>query len=506
MAEHQGGPTGPDLAAGVPLGDFKEGVALLGHVGEDAVIVVRRGGEFLAIGAACSHYSGPLAEGLISGDVVRCPWHHAAFSLRSGEAVHAPALRPVACWNAEARGGKLFVTGKRKRAERAAVAQTVGTVVIIGGGAAGIAAAEMLRREGHSGRIVMLSDDDAAPYDRPNLSKDYLAGKAPEEWLPLFSDSFYKKHNIELRLGARADAIDAKGKRVRLADGGAEGFDALLLATGAEPVRLEVPGHDRPQVHLLRSLADCRAIVATAGTAKQAAVVGASFIGMEVAAALRERGLAVHVVAPETRPMERVLGPQLGEHLRRLHERHGVTFHLERTVSAIGDKSVTLSSGETIAADLVVAGIGVRPRIGLAERAGLALDRGVAVNEYLETSVPGIFAAGDIARWPDARTGQRIRVEHWVVAERQGQTAARNILGRRERFAAVPFFWTQQYDFGLTYVGHAERWDAIDIDGDIAGGSCKLSYRLNGATLAVVTIGRDRDSLEAEVAMEAARP
>lgn len=506
MSEDPAEPRGPNLADGIPLAQLEEGATVLGHVGDKPVLVVRSAGEIFAIGAACTHYGGPLAEGLIVGDSVRCPWHHACFSLRTGEALRAPALKPVSGWNVEARDGKLFVLGKRKSAERATSVptQVLGTVVILGGGAAGIAAAEMLRREGHAGRIVMISADGAAPYDRPNLSKDYLAGKAQEKWLPLFSGGFYEKHGIELHLGTRADSIDASGKRVRLSDGSEEGFDALLLATGAEPVRLDIPGSDRPHVHYLRSLDDCRAIIANAEHAERAVIIGASFIGMEAAASLRMRGLQIHVVAPDKRPMERVLGPQLGDYLRRIHEEQGVAFHLEQTAVAIDDGAVTLRSGETIDADLVVIGIGVRPLTEIAERAGLALDRGVSVNEYLETSAPGIFAAGDIARWPDPHTGQRIRVEHWVVAERQGQTAAKNILGKHERFAAVPFFWTQHYDLSLSYVGHAERWDTIDIDGDLESGSCTLAYRQDGKTLAIVTIGRDRQGLEAEVAMETA--
>jgi apoptosis-inducing factor 3 len=502
MSESPSEAPGPDLAQGVPTSQLDANGSLLGHVGDEPVLVVSRGGEVFAIGATCTHYGGPLAEGLIVGETVRCPWHHACFSLRTGEALHAPALRPVGAWAVETRDGKLFVRGRRERAERRVTAAP-GTVVILGGGAAGIAAAAMLRQEGHVGRIVMVSADSAAPYDRPNLSKDYLAGKAPEDWIPLFPDGFYRKNRIELRLQTRAETIDPRNKRVQLSDGKTESFDALLLATGAEPIRLDIPGAGLPHVHYLRSLDDCRAIIADAGKAQRAVVVGASFIGMEVAASLRTRGIDVHVVAPEKRPMERVLGPQLGDYLRRLHEEHGVTFHLGQTVAAMDDRTVTTAGGETIAADLVVIGIGVRPAIAIAERAGLALDRGIVVNEYLETSVPGIFAAGDIARWPDARTGQRVRVEHWVVAERQGQTAARNILGQRQRFDAVPFFWTQHYDAMLSYLGHAEHWDAIDVEGDIAGGNCKLTYRQSGTALAVVTMGRDRESLEAEAAMEA---
>jgi NADPH-dependent 2,4-dienoyl-CoA reductase/sulfur reductase-like enzyme/nitrite reductase/ring-hydroxylating ferredoxin subunit len=506
MAQDKAKPSGPDLAQGIASAALADGAKMVGHVGGDEILLVRRGTEIFAVGAHCTHYHGPLVDGLVVEDTVRCPWHHACFDLRTGEALRAPALSPIARWSVEQRDGRIFVGEKLPRSkpkQRAAVsAEPPEKIVIVGGGAAGFAAAERLRREQYQGSIVMLSNDTAAPVDRPNLSKDYLAGKAPEAWLPLRPASFYAKQSIDLRLNADVTGIDARSCEVALANGSKVAYDRLLLATGAEPVRLSIPGADQAHVLTLRSLADCQAIIEQAKTARRAVVMGASFIGLEVAASLRARDIEVHVVAPDKRPMERVLGSEMGDFVRSLHEEHGVVFHLEETAIAIEGKQVKLKGGGTLEADLVVAGIGVRPRTTLAEGAGLTIDRGVVVDEYLQTSAPGVFAAGDIARWPDARSGESIRIEHWVVAERQGQTAALNMLGYREKFSAVPFFWSRHYNLRINYVGHAEKWDELAIEGDIAGKDCLLRFKRGGRVLAVASISRDLESLQAEVAME----
>ena len=497
-------PSGPDLSKGVPLTAFKDG-KLLGHVGEDDVLLVQAGGEIFAIEPACSHYHGPLAEGLVVGDTIRCPWHHACFSLRTGEASRPPALNALAVWEVERDRDNIIVRRRREAPKPSAAHRSAPArekFVIVGGGAAGFTAAETLRREGFAGAITMLSNDGAMPVDRPNLSKDYLAGNAPEDWLPLRGEDYYGDAGIDLRLNTEVAAIDVKSRSVTLGNGDKLPFDRLLLATGAEPVKLRIPGTDQPHVHTLRSLADSRAIIKAAGSARRALVIGASFIGLEVAASLRARKIEVHVVAPDERPMQKVLGAEMGDFVRSLHEKNGVIFHLKDTVEKLDGMRATLKSGAVIEADLVVVGIGVKPRLALAEQAGLAADRGVSVSEYLETSVAGIFAAGDIARWPDPHSRQTIRVEHWVVAERQGQTAARNMLGRRERFDAVPFFWSQHYDVPINYVGHAESFDDIAIDGSIKDKDCLLKYRKDGRVLAVASIYRDLDNLKAELEME----
>jgi NADPH-dependent 2,4-dienoyl-CoA reductase/sulfur reductase-like enzyme/nitrite reductase/ring-hydroxylating ferredoxin subunit len=501
---------GPDFSKGFRFDALQEGQMVRGRVDQEPAILVRRGDELFAVGSQCTHYHGPLNDGLLVDDTVRCPWHHACFSLRTGEALRAPAFDPIPCWRVERVGDTVFAREKQTAPAPASSRPQPGSrrvpasIVIVGGGAAGLAAADMLRREGYDGPLTMLSADDSAPSDRPNLSKDYLAGTATEDWIPLKYPDFYTSARIDLVLDARVSALDVQRKQV-VAAGNTYDFDALLLATGADPVRLPISGAQESQTFYLRTFKDSKAIVSRAASARSVAVVGSSFIGLEVAASLRTRGLAVHVVAPEKQPLERVMGPEVGRFIRQLHESKGVIFHLERTVSRLDGGRVTLSDGSTFEADFVVLGVGVRPSIEIAEKAGLRLDRGVVVDEYLETSAPGIFAAGDIARWPDPHTGNRIRVEHWVVAERQGQVAARNMLGYRERYDAVPFFWSQHYDVQINYVGHAEQWDRLRIDGSLDARDCSITYEQGGRTLAVATIFRDIESLQAEHAMESRR-
>ena len=479
---------------------------LQGHADGEPALLIRRNGELFAIGAFCTHYGGPLGDGLLVDETIRCPWHHACFNLRTGDVLRAPARDPLPCWRVEQVLGMAYV--RERLAQAAPPALTTGpagmpaSVVIVGGGVAGNAAAETLRRQGYAGRITMLSADRDLPCDRPNLSKNYLAGTAPEDWIPLRTAEYYAAHAIDIYLDVRVTSIDVEARQVVLEDGGRHSYDALLLATGAHPVRLDIPGANLSHVHYLRSVADSRDLVAAALTAKRAIIIGSSFIGLEVAASLRARDIEVHVVGREAIPMEPVLGPKVGAFIRAVHEDHGVTFHLGTTATAIDDDGVTLANGERLDADLVVIGIGVRPEIGLAEEAGLAMDRGVTVDEYLETNAPNVFAAGDIARWPDPFAGEAIRVEHFVVAERQGEVAARNMMGRRERFEAIPFFWTEQYDLSIAYVGHGAGWDDIEIQGNLEKRDCSIIYRRGGRKLAIALIHRDHEGLRTELEFE----
>jgi apoptosis-inducing factor 3 len=520
VSEHSDELTGPDLSKGVEASSVQPGQMIAGHAFGEPVLLAHVEPNWFAVGAKCTHYSAPLAEGVLVGETLHCPWHHACFELRNGAATHAPALNDLPSYDVALESNMVRVTGKRgavklrgrghrPRTSRAPQNVTVeqnplvgpASVVIIGAGAAGNACAEMLRREGYRGPVTMIDGDTDAPYDRPNLSKDYLAGNAPEEWLPLHPKDFYDVQGIELLQGVTARTIDAHTRTVSLSDGSSRQYGMLLLATGATPIRLNMPGGER--IQYLRTLADCRKIIGSTDGAKTAVVIGASFIGLEVAASLVTRGLEVHVVAPENLPLARVLGAEIGTLIKDVHEKQGVTFHLGRSAKAIEQNGVVLDDGSRVDADMIVAGIGVRPNLDLAQSAGVALDGGIAVNEFLETNVAGVFAAGDVARWPDAYSDARLRVEHWVVAERQGQVAARNMLGFRDRFDDIPFFWSAHYDkVSIQYTGHVDRWDETRIEGDVMKMDCAVSYMVDGQRRAMATINRDRENLETEISME----
>jgi NADPH-dependent 2,4-dienoyl-CoA reductase/sulfur reductase-like enzyme len=405
-------------------------------------------------------------------------------------------------YRVEVEGGAVFVREPLPAEPRSSTRPKAAgpkRIAIVGGGAAGFAAADALRKRDYGGEILILSADEAAPCDRPNLSKDYLAGTAPAESLPLAPPEFYSEKGIDLRLGVEAGAIDPAERRLTLKSGEIVGYDALLLATGAEPIHLATPGFDRPNVHVLRTLADSEAIIAAAHSGRRAAVIGASFIGLEAAAALRTRGLEVHVIAPDAVPLGRIMGPEIGGYVRGLHEAHGVQFHLGQTATGFDGRTLSLANGERLEVDLVVLGVGVRPRVELAQAAGLKIDRGVMVDRHMQTNVAGIFAAGDIARYPSYAGAMRI--EHWVVAERQGQAAAANMLGERTPYVAPPFFWSRHYNVEIRYTGHAERWDRIEIDGSFDGKDAAAKFVLDGRVIAAATLGRDRENLEIEAGL-----
>lgn len=497
MSEDKATASGPDLAAGVAIDQVPASGALAGHVGDAAVLLARVDGALFAVSAKCTHYGGPLAQGLFRDGTVRCPWHHACFDLRSGNALAAPAFAPLPRYRVECVGTQVFVReplAPEPVASTATAKTTPGRVVVIGGGAAAYAAAQRLRDLGFDGALTLLSGDQSAPYDRPNLSKDYLAGSAQEDWMPLQGGDFYADNKIDLHLGCEVDAIDTVRRQVTSRAGESFSYDALLIATGAEPVRLDLPGFDHSRVFTLRSMADAQSIIAVAGTARSVALIGAGFIGLEAAAALRTRGLDVHVIAREQVPLEHAVGAEVGRFLARLHEQHGVTFHFNRSPARFDGSTLTLDDGNTVSADLVVVAVGVRPAVTLAQKAGIEVDDGILVSETLETSVTGVFAAGDVARYRHA-AGTR-RIEHWVVAERQGQVAAENMLGRHTTFDDVPFFWTSHYGVELRHVGHAAGWDRAELDGSMDDLQFTVRYFEGDRLVAAASVGRDLENLE----------
>ena len=492
--------SGPDLSAGIEVSDLAENAPLLGQSQGEAVVLVRKGAAIFAVGATCTHYSGPLAEGLVVGETLRCPWHHACFDLRSGEARGAPALEPIASYEVIRHGNRVSVGARQIRTPVSAPPQSPGSIVIIGAGAAGAAAAEKLRRLGYEGSITLIGNEAPGPVDRPNLSKDFLAGTAPMEWVRLRDDEFYEKLKITFERETVTE-LDTKGKSVTLESARKIPFDKLLLATGSEPARLPIEGAALPHVMTLRTLADAQSIIAAATSAKRAVVIGSSFIGLEVAASLRARNLEVDVVSRDHVPLEHVMGAQVGRFVQQLHEEKGVRFHLGADLRAIHPQAVELERAR-LAADFVVLGVGVKPRTDLAKRAGLEVDNGIVVDARLRTSAADVWAAGDIARYPEARLGARIRVEHWQAAQRQGQSAAADMLGLGGPFNDVPFFWSQHYDVTLSYVGHASGDAPTEVIGSLEKRDAMVVYRLAGKVAAVLTVGRDRQSLEVEAALE----
>ncbi len=444
-------------------------------------------------GRACPHYDGPLPKGLLHDGRLICPWHQGTFDALTGDLLEPPPLAGLTTFAVRVDDGDVYVD-RPDDAPRQRTMPMAGrdpsderTFAVVGGGAAGAAAVEALRQHGFSGRIVLVSGEDHRPYDRPNLSKDYLAGTAGADWLPLRPQSFYDKHDVELR-HAGVTRCDAATRRLELDDGTSMTPDAVLLATGGLPRRLAAPGADLPGVFTLRSWSDCDAIIAATEGATRALVVGASFIGMETAASLRERGLEVTVVAPEQVPLATQLGPEVGALLQARHEERGVRFSLGRTVARFeGDdrvRTAQLDDGSRLDADLVLVGVGVVPATAYVANAAVNDDGSIDVDDELRVNDHGVWAAGDIARYPEAHVGGRVRIEHWRLAEQLGRAAAASMAGHGAPFSAVPGFWTQQFGLRVAYVGVGRGWDATIAVGDVAGADFTVFYTSKDALVA----------------------
>jgi apoptosis-inducing factor 3 len=498
-----------DLKAGIAANDLPDGAMMQGTFEGADVLLANDGGTFRAFSAKCTHLGAPLAKGLLHGGQVRCPWHHARFSLKTGEAVGAPAFGALGCFDVERQGERVVVTGKaaREPAPKAEPRQ----IVIVGTGAAGYACAQELVRLGAGEGVTLIGMEAEKPYDRTFCSKQYLSGKAEREKVFLKPQEALDAAGVTLRLGEPVEAIDREAREVVLSGGERLGYDALVLATGGEPKAADFPGAERENVRTLRSLVDADRLIEAADKARRVAVLGASFIGLEAAAALTQRGLSVEVVAPGEVPLSRVLGPELGAMVKVVHEGKGVRFRMGRKATDYDGARLTLDDGSRVEADLVVAGIGVSPRVDLARAAGLDLAEkqdggGVTVDASLRTSDPAIFAVGDIASYPDVHSGHRQRVEHWVHAGRQGEHAARAILGADAPFSDLPFFWSAHFDVGLRYVGHVSEPGALKVDGSLD--EREFAAEITGkdaSDRALVTCKRDLEALRTEAEWEDAR-
>ncbi len=482
--------------------DLHDGEMMKVMVGERPVLLAKVGGELHATGAVCPHYGGPLTDGLLHETRVMCPWHQATFDVRTGDMLEPPPLNGIPRFAVRIDGDDVFVDVPDDAPERVAMAmasfdpQADGrTFVVIGGGAAAASAIETLRQEEYRGRIVVVSPEDRWPYDRPNLSKSYLSGKAPASWLALRPARFYQEYGIE-RIRDRVVALDVKTRAIRLESGGEMSPDTVLIATGASPRTLNVPGADLAGVFTLRSREDCDAIIASLPGVEQAVVVGASFIGMEVAASLKARGLAVTVVAPEATPFERTLGAPVGKAIQALHVANGVAFELGRGVKRFsGEDRVTgveLDDGTALSAGLVVVGVGVRPVTDFVQGVPLNRDGSLDVDEQFRVKIGdqpahyGVWAAGDVARFPNPFGGGPIRIEHWRVALQHGRAAGRSMAGKGEPFRGVPFFWTQQHGVSFRYAGYTRDWEELIVTGDVEERKFLAYYAKGNRLLAAV--------------------
>jgi apoptosis-inducing factor 3 len=479
-----------------PEGDLTEGVPRLVSIGEEGIYLVRLDGAIYAVGHECTHYQGKLEDGVLIGSQVVCPSHNARFDVKTGRVLIPPAFNDLPVHPVRVEAGRVLLGAAVKPKFPKPEGADGRTFLIVGAGAAGSMAAETLRREGFAGRIILLTAEDERPYDRPNLSKDFITGKAKPEWMPLRSAKFYENQKIELRMGSRVTSLDPRRKTAVLQDGTSISFDAALLATGGVPRKLPIPGAGADCCLALRTWADARAIAAAAEKAGSAAVIGAGFLGLELASSLRDKGMEVHVIAPEALPLSHVLGERIAAFLKARHEAKGVTFHLGKTPTQLtgqpGAKTMVLSDGTRLSVDFVVYGLGIEPSVDYLAGTDLVSGGGVPVNRRLETRYPGVFAAGDIALVPDS-TGEAHRIEHWSVAQRQGQHAARAMLGAAGEYAQVPYFWTKQAGASVKYVGHAREWDRIVYRGDVESGKFTAGFYRRGVLKAAAGGGKSRD-------------
>ena len=476
-------------------------------VGKYDVLLANVGGEVYAVESKCSHYQLPLEKGALCEHRLRCPFHHACFDVRTGEQLEAPGMDGLARFSVRIEDGQIHVSeepeatnGPEKLAAEISVApsgSTHYTYAVVGGGTAAAYAVEAIRAEDPSGSIVMLSREPLPPYDRTKVSKNFMQGDDAVETLPLREKDFYARIGVDFRAEARVQGLDLNKKTITLEDGTALTYDRVLLATGGEPRKLDVPGAELDGVITVREAADAVAARQRAGERSKVVIVGGSFIGLETAMSLGKHGAEITVVTPESVLFEKVFGAKVGGYIKGLHEAKGVVFRLKSKVAEVTGrdgkvKGVRLDDGTEIAADLVIVGIGVTPVTDYVEGLAFRNDHSLTVDGHLAVHGEGAWAAGDIATYPD-REGM-VRIEHWKVAGQQGRVAGRNMAGRAEAYQMLPYFWTNQQGVNLRYAGHGTDWDEVIFDGEPGSEGGFLAFYVKDAHVqACLGVKRDTD-------------
>lgn len=466
------------------------------------VLLCRIAENFYALGAHCTHYGALLSDGVLNGDRIICPWHHACFNAKTGDNLEPPAndSLPVFETRIESDNVIVYLPDKFDGSRLPTFSKPDGTdrrkFAIIGGGAAGFSAVQTLREQGFKGEIVFISEEVRLPYDRPNLSKDFLAGNVNEDSLSLRNENFYKDYNVETVFNKKVSGINFARKTIDFSNGINIKYDKILLATGAEARKLNIPGEDLENVFVLRNFNDSEKIISAAKHASRAIIIGASFIGLETAYSLTKHGVNVTVISQEEIPFEKIFGKEVGRLFKKLHEDNGITFRLSFSLKEFTGntkvEAVLLQNGERIDADMVIVGVGVKPATSFLRNLNLLPDGSIKVNEYFEV-MEDVYAAGDIATFTDWRTGEDTRIEHWRTALQQGRLAARNMLDKKEKNNIVPFFWTSQVGLSINYVGHARDWQEIIFKGDMTTEKFIAFYVKGDSVLAAAGNNYDKE-------------
>ncbi len=487
------------------------------------ILIVKTKGKISALGAYCTHYGASLEEGVLHGDKIICPLHHACFNSHSGDLLEPPAFEALPKYNVSIDGDDVSVSLPdelpfSRTPEMSKKENDDFVYAIIGGGAAGYGAAQAMREAGFEGKIVMFTKEDKTPYDRPNLSKDYLEGSAQPEWMPIRPDDFYKNYGIEIEFNKNVKSVSIKSKKIKFEDSSDCKFDKLLIATGGTPIKLNIPGSDLRNIFYLRSFDDADKIIekiqgmlADKQTSKKAVVVGSSFIGMESANSLAERGLEVTVVSLDETPFELTFGKEIGKLIQKKYEAKGIKFKLGRKVKNFTQEEkitfVGLDNNEKIEADLIVIGIGVKPSTDIIDLeknpdGGIKVDKTFHIVVNSDKAAENIYAAGDVASFFDSKTNSQTRIEHWRTAMQQGRIAGFNMAGVKKEYSSAPFFWTMQAGLKIDYVGHAKKWDDIIYRGNIKSEKFMAFYVLQDKVVAAAGLNHNKELIAFQELLE----